>query len=295
MGGSIEFAFNHETPVLLNLVIVLLIARLVWTATWKQRAVSLFVPLLIYAQMVTERRAGWVALDLGLVLIAIFTFRTRRRVFYFCVLPLAVMYLGYLAAFWNAEGPIAQPARAVRSINDPEGRDVASNLYRQFERNNIRLNIKANPITGLGFGMPYVFYYGMPDLSWWPFWHYIPHNAVMFLWMDGGPLLFIAFLVLVGAAMVRGIQVLKRWRDDRTAPYLVAMVGFLLMFLTFCYVDIGIMSARLTVMFGLVLGAIGTWGRDVALAEPPPTRASARPRLEPLPRLPQAQTIEGES
>jgi hypothetical protein len=113
--------------------------------------------------------------------------------------------------------------------------------------------------------------------------------------MDGGPLVFIAFLVLIGAAMVRGIQVLKRWRDDRTAPYLVAMVGFLLMFLTFCYVDIGIMSARLTVIFGLVLGAIGVWGRDVALADPAPTRAPVRPRLEPLPRLPEAQNIEGES
>jgi hypothetical protein len=69
--------------------------------------------------------AGWISLDMGLILLAIFVFRLRRKVFYFLVLPLLLGYLGYVAAFWNAKGPLAEPARAVRSINDPEGRDVA--------------------------------------------------------------------------------------------------------------------------------------------------------------------------
>jgi hypothetical protein len=182
------------------------------------------------------------------------------------VLPLGLIYLSYLAVFWHASGPIAQPARAVRSINNPEGRDISSNLYRMLERANIRLNVKDHPITGLGFGQPYVFYYGMPDLSWWMFYHYTPHNGVMFLWMNMGPLGFITFLSLIGAGMVRGIHVLKRLGNDHSAPFLVALVCYPLLFIVFSYADIGIMSTRLTAVLGLALGVIGMWGKEVSEA-----------------------------
>jgi hypothetical protein len=289
----VEFAFPHETPIFMNLVILLLVARLVWPATGRQRLAALLIPLVVYAEMLTQRRAGWVTLDAGLALIMIFTFRMKRRVFYFVVLPLLVVYMGYLATFWNASGPIAEPARAIRSINDPEGRDVASNWTRVVERANVRLNIKANPVLGLGFGKEYVFYYNMPDLSFWPFWRYIPHNGVMFLWMDMGPLGFITFLTLAGAGIVRGVQVLKRSTNDHSAPLLVALVCFLPMFMIFCYVDVGINVTRTTLLFGFVLGVIGTWGRDMAVQPAPqPVR---RPRLMTVRPAPVVAPLPGQA
>lgn len=255
-----DMAFAHESPILMNFVIILLLARLVWPASGWQRFLVLLVPLLLFAQMVTERRAGWVSLDIGLVLVAIFIFRMKRRVFYLLVLPLLFVYMGYLAAFWNAEGTLAQPARAVRSINDPEGRDQSSNLYRMIERANIRENVRAHPITGLGFGQKYTFYYGLPDLSFWVFWHYIPHNGVLWIWMKMGPVGFITFLTLAGVGLVRGVQILKRSSGSSAAPMLVANVSLLMMIVVFCYVDIGLNNTRVAVMFGLALGFISTWG-----------------------------------
>ncbi len=188
----LDLSFDHDTPIFMDFVIVLLTARLVWPATGRQRLAALLIPFIAYAQMVTERRAGWVSLDVGLILIAIFTFRLRRKVFYFVVLPLLVVYAGYLGAFWNATGTLAQPARAVRSINDPDQRDLASNLARMLERQNIRLNIRAHPLTGLGFGNQYTFYLWMPDASGWPLWHYVAHTQLLWLWMQMGPVGFLS-------------------------------------------------------------------------------------------------------
>lgn len=256
----LDLSFDHDSPVFMNVVVVLLLARLVWPASGRQRLAALVIPLILYAEMVTERRAGWVSLDVGLVLITIFVFRLRRKVFFFLVVPLLLVYTGYLGAFWNATGPLAQPARAIRSINDPEGRDQSANFARLVERQNIRLNIKAQPLTGLGFGKQYAFYYPVADLSFWPLWHYVAHDQLLWLWMEMGPLGFITFLTICGAATARGVQLLKAAQRSRSAPYLVAIVSLVPMLLVYSYVDIALNSIRVMAVMGFALGAIGAWG-----------------------------------
>jgi hypothetical protein len=267
-GRQLDLAFAHETPLFFNFVIVFLLARLIWPASARQRWAALIIPLLIYAEMVTERRAGWVSLDVALLMIAILLFKLRPRLFYIGVLPLLVIYAGYLGAFWNASGPIAQPARAVRSINDPNQRDESSNLYRMIETTNVRLNIHANPLTGLGFGKEYVFYYPMQDLSGgWPFFRYMSHNAVLWVWMKMGALGFIAFLSVFGAGIVRGIQLLKAMNRDRAAALMVAFVSLLPMLMVYSYVDLGLTNVRTAVLLGLALGIIGTYRRGAAASQ----------------------------
>jgi O-antigen ligase len=175
-----------------------------------------------------------------------------------------ILYMGYLGAFWNASGPLAQPARAVKSVISPDPRDEKSNLYRYIETANVRLNIHANPITGLGFGSEYIFYYSMPDLSFWPFWHYIPHNTFLWVWMKMGSFGILAFLMICGSGLVRGVQLLKRANDDRAAPALVALVSCLLMLVVYSYVDVALTNVRADLLLGFVLGAIGMWGRSTA-------------------------------
>jgi hypothetical protein len=217
--------------------------------------------------MLTERRAGWIGLDVALVLVACFMFRMRRKPFWIVVLPLALLYCSYLGVFWNAQGTLAQPARAVRSISDPNSRDQASNEYRFAEAYDLRLNIRANPLTGLGFGRPYVFYVPLPDLSFWVFWHYIPHNQVFWVWMRVGPIGFAMFLSVLGIAIVHGVQMLKIASRTRASPYLVAVVGALLMIPSFAFVDIAFTNIRICMLLGLALGTVGVWHRLEAQAD----------------------------
>ncbi|MFN8558322.1 MAG: O-antigen ligase family protein [Dehalococcoidia bacterium] len=260
-GPGIDLAFAHETPIVMNMIVILVVARLLWRATGRQRLLVFLVPLILLAQMLTERRAGWISLDIGLALIALFIFRLRRRLFLLGVLPLLVLYAGYLAVFWNAQGTIAQPARAVRSLNDPEGRDRNSNIYRLLERMNVRQNVLAHPITGLGFGRPYVFYYSLPDLSaFWPFYRYMAHVSILWLWMKMGPLGFITLLTITGFTIVYGVQILKREAHTRSAPTLVALISLVMMLVVYAYVDLALTNLRSMVLLGFALGTIGAWG-----------------------------------
>jgi O-antigen ligase len=185
----------------------------------------------------------------------------RRRFFLWLILTLAVVYLGYIGIFWNANttSSLAQPARAVHSIFAPDPRDAASNIYRYVEVANIRLNLHANPLIGLGFGRQFTFYYPMPDLSFWPFWHYTPHNAFLWIWMKMGVIGFIVFLSLIGLAVLRGTHAIAEARDSDIAPALIALVGAILVLVIHSYVDLGLTNVRSTLFLGLALGILGSW------------------------------------
>jgi len=258
--GHLDLAYDHVSPVLMNFAVILLLARLIWPASGRQRLMALAIPLILYAEMLTERRAGWVGLDLGIALLGIFVFRLRQRAFYLFVLPLLFLYAGYLVTFWNAGGAVAQPARAVRSIVSPDPRDAASDQYRTIEDQDLRLNIQDSPLTGIGFGQPYVFYVALPSLAWWPFWHYEAHNSVLWLLMVMGPLGLIGFLSLTGASITRGVQLLRRAPHPTAIPILVALVSLVVMWLVFSSVDLGLINPRLTLWTGAAIGIIGTWG-----------------------------------
>lgn len=76
-----------------------------------------------------------------------------------------------------------------------------------------------------------------------------------------GPFGFIAFLSLMGAGIVRGVQVLRLHTRDRSAPLLVACVSLILMVAVYNWVDLGLVNLRLTAFAGLAFGVIGAWNR----------------------------------
>ena len=46
--------------------------------------------------------------------------------------------------------------------------------------------IKAKPITGLGFGQRFYRPFPLPDISFFPFYEYMPHNSVLWIWIKTG-------------------------------------------------------------------------------------------------------------
>jgi hypothetical protein len=216
---SSDLMFEHDDSLILGFGAILCLTLLAFNGTRAQLRMSVILfPCLVFCLAVMKRRAAWPVLVIGLIVLAIMLYRTRPKVFWRTAPVVLVLLAGYLAVFWNSTGTLGQPARAIRSQISPDPRDASSDLYRQIEHYDIVANIRGARLLGLGFGQPYVFYEGLPDLSFWPFWHYESHNSVLWLWMDGGIPVFFTFLWLAGAGLAAGGQEMNARREAWTLP-----------------------------------------------------------------------------
>ena len=257
-----EFAYSHEDSIFLGTIVLLVLAQNVFGAPAWQRVLGLLLlPVCVFTMLATERRAAYIAVIvafLGYTLVFAFV---HRKAFFTIALPVLIVGSIYVPIFWNNTTLLGQPARAIRSLSQPDPRDAASNLYRDLEAFDVRATIRANPILGVGFGREFDFVLPLPDLSWWQFWHYEPHHNVLWIWLKTGTLGFIIFWTLMSAALARAARLLHTvtYREGRVFA-LLAIAGIITT-LTFCYVDLGLVSGRVTVFLGTLLGTLAVLDR----------------------------------
>jgi hypothetical protein len=212
---DLAYSYDHVDAVVLVFGAILCASLLAFGGSRAQRRYSLvLLPGILVTLQLMERRASFAILAIGMVVLVVMLYRLRPKLFWRVVPATLVIASFYLAVFWNNGSTLGQPARAFRSLISPDPRDAASNDYRQVEHDNLVWNINGSPVMGLGFGRPYVFREPLANLSFWPFWHYEAHNAVLWLWMDGGLPTFFAFWWAMGAGMYWGGQELSKRRDD---------------------------------------------------------------------------------
>jgi hypothetical protein len=214
--SSDDLAYDHVDSVVLVFATLLCLCLLAFGGTRAQRWYALItLPLFLFAMEEMKRRAAFVILAVGILIMCVFLLRLRPRIFWRIVPPVALACALYLAIFWNQNGTLAQPARAISSQFSPDPRDAASNDYRVVERYDIISNIERAPLMGLGFGQQYVMYIPLPDLGTvWPFWHYMTHNAVLWVWMKDGALGFVAFWWLLGRGAYDGSKAVATQREE---------------------------------------------------------------------------------
>lgn len=217
------------------------------------------IPVII-SMMVNERRAGMLALFMGIAIAGFLAFyfdRSRRKMIVGSALIFALILPVYMASTWNMDGPIAQPTRAVKSLIAPDERDEGSNEYREIESLDVKYNIQMNPLLGRGFGKEIIFFIPLPDISTlFIFWDLIPHNTILWVWMRMGFFGFVAFWFMVGRGLTGSMLITKQLKD----PYLksvgvftvIALVTWIFMGL----VDMGLVDFRETILIGSLLGLI---------------------------------------
>jgi hypothetical protein len=280
LGVAREFGYGHESAVILSTVLLTIVGRLALGGPLLPRLVSLGVtPVIALGLLATERRAGIVALAVSGLLLSIVFLAGHRRTFFLIALPLLVVSSLYVPTFWHRGGIWSQPARAVRSLITPDPRDAASNRYRDLEAVNIRATLDSDPVLGVGFGKPFKFVVALPDLSWWPFWRYEPHNNLLWVWLKAGAAGFVCFIYLLGTAIARTAHAFKRFPEPRLRTFCLLALSATIMTLTFCWVDLGLVSMRLTVFLGTLLGTVGALESIVTTPE------AARVAQEPAWRL----------
>jgi O-Antigen ligase len=264
--GALEFAYSHETSLFVAFLVVLCGAWALWGPNRQQKLIALAMGILTVVVLLTmRRRAGLIAGEAGLLALLLFLLLKDRRRF-MIVAPIAfLLSTVYLTAFWNNPNSLGQPARAFRTVFDSEStdtRDQESDAYRRAEKLNIWSNIRAEPVEGIGFGVAYAKPYRMQDLSsFWPFWDYLPHNTILWLWMKAGVVAFISFWFLLGSAMARLVEISKRSSDPLIIAAGASITALVTMVVLFSYVDLGLTNTRLMILFGASLGLIGTLQR----------------------------------
>jgi hypothetical protein len=203
---ELESLGEHGASIHIDAMLLLLLALLLIKGCSRTLRVLVFllaIPCTI-AYVMAERRAAIVALAAGVVMLSLVLHKRNRRAFWWFVPSVIVVTLVYLAAFWSAQSEIGFAAQAIKSVIAPDQlseADRSSDLYRQIENYDLSFTIKQAPVTGLGFGHPFSQPIPLPDISFYEFYRYIPHNSVLWIWIQTGFFGFVSMFFLFGRAM----------------------------------------------------------------------------------------------
>ena len=273
LGDVREFWYSHETVIFVSALIVLIVAQLaIGGPLWHRVLGPLVLPFAVFTMLASERRAGQIAMMVALLAVMAVFLVCQRRAFFLIAVPLLAAGAVYLPLFWNNTGLMGQPARAVRSITNPDPRDAASNQWREMEKVNVRATIYAFPLSGVGFGTPFLQIIRVPDISHFPFWAHQPHHNVLWIWLKTGAIGFILFWVMLGTSIARAANIARALHDPALRTFALLVMGGLISALVFSYVDLGLNSGRVTVFLGVGLGTLAA----LPALDTPPTPESRR-------------------
>lgn len=253
---------GHEEAMFESLFFFLVAALWLFKIPGRLRTVATYaLPLVFYTDLVNDRRAAWLILGAGIVVLIAIAYRVlpQRRRKLRRIIVVAVFVTGiYLPAYWNhADGTLGKPADAVRSNFSPDARDALSNEYRVDEDANIEYNIKQAGVLGAGFGRLIDYALPMPGLvtASDAGITYVPHNSVLYIMMRLGLLGAAAFWAMMGAAVIAGCR-LARCPDP-----LFAAIGAIVAAMTVGWAlegatDMGFTFPRITIVMGCLFGLL---------------------------------------
>jgi hypothetical protein len=81
--------------------------------------------------------------------------------------------------------------------------------------------------------------------------------------MKAGLFAFAALLALFAVALTRAMQLTNGMRADSLKPLAFGFGAAVLMFVLYSWVDLGLVSPRAMILFGITLGGIGAISRIV--------------------------------
>ena len=244
--------YEPAANVLLLLLVLTVVAAVVKHVplSWWVRFASV---LAFVALILTFRRSFWIGTLLALLFVVLFGSGARGWRLLVPALLVAVT-AGYIAVqFVDArelEGSIAKRALTLepsRLVADKEDR------YRIDEQKNVLAELRAHPLGGLGFGVPWRATHPL-SFEWEGGRHYV-HNAFLMHWLRSGALGVLAYIGLLLTLLVTGYRLAGRLRDGRlqavTLAVAAAVPGLMLIELTASY---GGFDYRYSVVLGVIVG-----------------------------------------
>jgi O-antigen ligase len=254
---NLESLTEHANSLLYVWVLLLALAVCLLRGCSRPARVLLVIAAIptAYVFVLSQRRAGVIALGAGFVVLAIVLFFRRRKAFLVVVPLVALLTVGYTAAFWNTTDGIGFGAQAIKSVVAPgslSAEDKSSDLYRDTERYNIVYTMRAEPLTGVGFGKPFYQPAALPYIIGFGFSEYTPHNAILWIWLKMGFLGFVVLLFMIAATIRAGVRASMRLVSGHNLAVTAAALAFVVMFVIFGFVDL-VWAPQTAVFFGICI------------------------------------------
>lgn len=259
--GGYAVLTNHEDPVFMVTVFILLLGFLLYRTGAKQRNwIFLFSLIFLLGFYVAQRRATYASLMVSVSAFIVILPFLKQLQFMKYFLPLLIVVGVYGVAFWNASGPYARPVQMVKSgFVEPEletnFRDYSSNLYRDNENYNLAQTVVNNPVVGTGFGKKYdqpiplvTIRYTLRD--------YIPHNQIYWVIVKLGAVGFFAFWYFFNCYVAKGTQIFHRLKDPYLKAVTLVIVIAVINQLVVSFFDLQLTYYRNMIYLGCLMGLL---------------------------------------
>src|SRR5262249_51962853 len=154
LSGQNEIMAHEQSYFFVALLLLIVIFCLLHAYRPQLYVALLFVPTTLLALVANNRRADYVALLIGILVVWILTALVRPELRARLLVALAICLLlgtGYVLTFSQQGGALSKPARALISVVIPDRTDVrnlASNQYRIDEEFDLRATLQQNPLLG---------------------------------------------------------------------------------------------------------------------------------------------------
>jgi hypothetical protein len=259
--GAVRSITSHEDALFIAWMVVFAVGLMLYRTAPAQRWTLLIAsPLMAMTFILTDRRAAYVALAIGLVVLVslVATDSSKRILLLKAGIPVLLVFAFVVAAGWNSSGPLGLPAQAIKSIAAPESKeDADSSYYRRAEEVNLIHAIEDNSMVGLGFGRPFQtpgqggivnIGFSLADV--------IPHNEVMWIWAKMGTVGFGLFWVMIGSIIAFGGVVFRATREPYAKVVAALVTSAVTMQIVVSYVDLQLTYARNMVFLGVLVGIL---------------------------------------
>ena len=233
----------------------------------------------VYVFALSQRRSAAAALGVGVLMLLVVLLKVRPRALIWLVPLISIVTVAYLVAYWNSTGAMGLGAQAFKSVFAEEQLgdfDRGSNFYRRIEAFNLWYTVRAQPVTGIGFGSPFYRPWPMPYLPGFEFQFHIPHNTLLWIWLKLGAAGFVTVIYMIARAVQHGARSVVRLARGDEAALMMGAVAYVVMYTVFAYVDIG-WDARSMVFLAIAMAWCGDYVRaervdaHLSAAAPAPT------------------------
>ncbi len=219
-------------------------------------------PLLVASLVLSYRRSFWIASALALLLVLLLGISppARRLLVPTAVLVAFAIWLLGSTNFQSSQSPLV---RRAESLAPTSLQTNIADRYRLDERANVLGTLKQHPITGLGMKVPWPATFRTPSIEYENGRQYV-HFVSLWFWLKMGILGLLAYLMLMGGAMLLAWRVWRRHSEQWASVFglasLCGLAGLMVAETTASFTGV---DPRLTVLLSAQIGLLALLSRTV--------------------------------